>query len=385
MPTRSCVDLKDQLGLRVTKRVKNPAACATVPPVAGSSKDGLSADEAYEHRRRSLEFWAAAGGAKASMCTVERTSCGGVLRAIDADQVHAIVDLLETPLGIYPCATVRTRDLLWADLGRDWSLSAPLPVRPEWVDGDDDELENVSVTPSPDVQAVHGLGIGAATAAAGSTPANEKYFVQPPANEKYFVQRFMLFSRYDEGVQLDDEGWFSVTPEVLARHIAERCRCDLILDAFAGVGGNAIQFAFECERVLAIELDRPRLLLAQHNARVYEVADRIEWMHGDFLALAPSLKADVVFLSPPWGGPEYTQAKTFDLVTMMGGLDGAEILRAALRIAPNVAYFLPRNADERQIAQLAAEAGVPVEIERCRLNGHPKGIMAYFGFEQEVG
>jgi trimethylguanosine synthase len=70
---------------------------------------------------------------------------------------------------------------------------------------------------------------------------------------------------------------------------------------------------------------------------------------------------------------------------MMGGLDGAEILRAALRIAPNVAYFLPRNADERQIAQLAAEAGVPVEIERCRLNGHPKGIMAYFGFEQEVG
>ena len=257
MPTRSCVDLKDQLGLRVTKREKNPAACATAPPVAGSSKDGSSADEAYEHRRRSLEFWAAAGGAKASMCTVERTTCGGVLRAVDADQVHAIVDLLETPLGIYPCATVRTRDLLWADLSGDWSLSAPLPVRPEWVDGDGDELENVSVTPSPDVQALLGLGIGAATAAAGSTPANEKYF----------VQRYMLFSRYDEGVQLDDEGWFSVTPEVLARHIAERCRCDLILDAFAGVGGNAIQFAFECERVLAIELDRPRLLLAQPEVK----------------------------------------------------------------------------------------------------------------------
>ena len=42
------------------------------------------------------------------------------------------------------------------------------------------------------------------------------------------------------------EGWFSVTPEKIAEHIAVRCRCDLIVDAFCGVGGNAIQFAFTC-------------------------------------------------------------------------------------------------------------------------------------------
>ena len=167
--------------------------------------------------------------------------------------------------------------------------------------------------------------------------------------------------------------------------MAERCRCDLIIDAFAGVGGNAIQFAFECERVIAIEIDAPRLQLARHNAAVYEVADRIEWIHGDFLSLAPHLKADVVFLSPPWGGPGYSTAPVFDLVTMMGGLDGAEILRAALRDAPNVAYFLPKNADERQIAQLAAEAGVPVEVEVCKLNGHAKGLMAYFFHSFDAG
>ena len=44
------------------------------------------------------------------------------------------------------------------------------------------------------------------------------------------------------------EGWFSVTPEKIAEHIAERCRCDLIVDAFCGVGGNAIQFAAVCEK-----------------------------------------------------------------------------------------------------------------------------------------
>lgn len=44
------------------------------------------------------------------------------------------------------------------------------------------------------------------------------------------------------------EGWFSVTPEGIARHIAQRCQSDVVIDAFCGCGGNAIQFAFTCER-----------------------------------------------------------------------------------------------------------------------------------------
>jgi len=47
---------------------------------------------------------------------------------------------------------------------------------------------------------------------------------------------------------LDDTGWFSITPHPIAAHIAERCRCDVIVDAFCGVGGNTIEFARTCER-----------------------------------------------------------------------------------------------------------------------------------------
>ena len=50
------------------------------------------------------------------------------------------------------------------------------------------------------------------------------------------------------------EGWFSVTPERIARHIAQRCQCDIIVDAFCGIGGNTIQFAFTCERGIYDEL-----------------------------------------------------------------------------------------------------------------------------------
>ena len=37
---------------------------------------------------------------------------------------------------------------------------------------------------------------------------------------KYWMQRYSLWSRYDEGVGMDEEGWFSATPEVIALHQA---------------------------------------------------------------------------------------------------------------------------------------------------------------------
>lgn len=65
---------------------------------------------------------------------------------------------------------------------------------------------------------------------------------------KFWYQRYSLFSKFDLGIRLDRESWFSVTPEKVAEHLAERCRCDLIVDGFCGAGGNTIQFALTCER-----------------------------------------------------------------------------------------------------------------------------------------
>ena len=56
----------------------------------------------------------------------------------------------------------------------------------------------------------------------------------------------------------------------------------MLLDPFAGVGGNAIQFARTCGAVLASDRDAPRLRLARHNAGVYGVADRIQFRCADF-------------------------------------------------------------------------------------------------------
>lgn len=41
---------------------------------------------------------------------------------------------------------------------------------------------------------------------------------------KYWLQRYSLFKRFDEGILMDEEGWYSATPEVIAAHHASKCR-----------------------------------------------------------------------------------------------------------------------------------------------------------------
>lgn len=87
---------------------------------------------------------------------------------------------------------------------------------------------------------------------------------------------------------------------------------------------------------------------------------RCEWLCCDFFHAAPTLRADVVFMSPPWGGPNYSQSSTFDVFAQMPamGVSLARLLEVALSVvAPCdgvVAVFLPRNTNLVQLASLVS-------------------------------
>lgn len=119
--------------------------------------------------------------------------------------------------------------------------------------------------------------------------------------------------------------------------------------------------------------------MAKYNAHIYGVADRIEFIVGDFFDVAPTLKnfAEVVFLSPPWGGPEYADVDVFDLETMIP-VNGKRIFEVANSITPNVAYFLPKNVNVEQVMALGGP-GSKVEMEQNILNSRIKTVTAYFG------
>ncbi len=107
------------------------------------------------------------------------------------------------------------------------------------------------------------------------------------------------FSR--NGVRLDTEGRYSLTPETLALRLGQEAHTVTVIDAGCGAGGNSIGFARAGSKVWAIEQDAARLAMARHNAERYGVAERITFLHGDALALVPQLDAELLFVDPPWG------------------------------------------------------------------------------------
>lgn len=239
--------------------------------------------------------------------------------------------------------------------------------------------------------------------------------VRPPWShtlERYWHQRYQLFSHYHRGVRLDAESWYSVTPEAVAAATARiMARGDpscsgsrLVVDAFAGCGGNAIQQALHDPTglVLAIDVDPVKVALARHNARIYGVEGRIEFVVGDFTALAVSSirpRAHIVFLSPPWGGPAREGGRSarsgsadaaagdggdadgidnegfdancgpaeadcvhqdsgseFALARLPRPCCGLRLFELAMRVAPSIGYYLPCGGAtlDRELAALAA-------------------------------
>lgn len=139
------------------------------------------------------------------------------------------------------------------------------------------------------------------------------------------------------------------------------------------------------------------------HAAIYGVADKIDFICGDFLELASGFcgKVDAVFLSPPWGGPDYSAACVFDISQMT--VDGERLFRAARSITDAIAMFLPRNVNVAQLVALAClpgpvsrknqddtcsdsdgpgpacARGRAVEVEKNLVNSRLKAVTVYYG------
>jgi len=161
--------------------------------------------------------------------------------------------------------------------------------------------------------------------------------------QKYWDRRHDLFSRFDKGIQIDEIGLYSVTPEKIALEQAEKMKCKSIVDGFCGVGGNAIAFARLGMKVVAIEKDKTRLKMARHNAEVYGVANKITFIHGDFLTEALKIKTEGVFIDLEWGGPEYKELKEFKLSDFSP--DGNDVLKLSFANFSEIAIKIPENFD----------------------------------------
>lgn len=313
---------------------------------------------------------------------------------------------------------------------------------------------------------------------------DEKYaFLFPPCpadlgvSDKYWDQRYRLLSKFDQGVKLDPESWYSITPEVIAHHITDRCTAlakkhnvvlRTALDGFCGCGGNAMSLTRAFQHVIAVDLDPLKVSYCQHNAAIYQVSENMKFLNRDIYHVLRSLQRtnkevatassssgftvveetsdgladsnsdddspiclsskpvppaclihqlfplssslppasdcsnevdpvtcawcirntdkklsikyiDMIFLAPPWGGPDYTQADSFDLRTMLPSGDGFSLMRLAASVCDHLVLMIPRNTSRKQLRVLQTHIGLPCIVEEVYLYKKLKMKVVYFG------
>lgn len=104
--------------------------------------------------------------------------------------------------------------------------------------------------------------------------------------------------------------------------------------------------------VIAVDIDPKKIQMARHNAKIYKVAHKITFIVGDIFELYTKLKANVLFMSPPWGGPGYSRVN-YSLMTMCSEqLDWrrCKLFDVAEKIAPKIAFHMPKSTNINEVS-----------------------------------
>lgn len=197
------------------------------------------------------------------------------------------------------------------------------------------------------------------------------YEALPEHCKRYWRKRYQLWSKFDQGVLFTPELWYSVTPERVAKFTAKLAktlapRAKAALDVCCGGGGNTIQFARYFEHLVGVDISSTNVACCEHNARIYGTHKNTHFIKGNWNELQDSTswvpdvvelqngKFDVVFSSPPWGGPAVNKKKFFDLHSMRP-FNLRAIVTSMKKFSDNIFLFIPRNLDLDQIREVVKE------------------------------
>lgn len=181
--------------------------------------------------------------------------------------------------------------------------------------------------------------------------------------DKFLTRKGQLFTNASqeelERLQVDEVACFSVTRTYIAlKMVGDICRAfkkryfrnvKKVVDAMACVGGNTIAFWDASIKtgwnVCAIEMNEDRFDMLKHNMLegFNKKRDRKDLLlvKGDCLEELDKIDADVVFLDPEWGGPDY---KFQDQVSLsVGETPLADVVKKLIRRFRMIAIKAPIN------------------------------------------
>jgi tRNA/tmRNA/rRNA uracil-C5-methylase (TrmA/RlmC/RlmD family) len=119
-------------------------------------------------------------------------------------------------------------------------------------------------------------------------------------------------------LKMTPEGEYSITKrkdgEVLLAHMKSMIKgikTKSITDLTGNVGGDTILFGIHFKDVKSIEMNPENFDALKNNVEVFGLKN-VDVMQGDSTKVYV-WKTDVLYLDPPWGGPEYKTKKELDL------------------------------------------------------------------------
>jgi hypothetical protein len=120
-------------------------------------------------------------------------------------------------------------------------------------------------------------------------------------------------------LKMTEEGRYSITKPfdgvVIIKHIKSIVNNNLIdldiTDLTGNVGGDTILFAMHFRKVYSIEINDDNYDALQNNVMVYKL-NNVKLFKGDSTKLY-KWKTDILYMDPPWGGPDYKQYDKIDL------------------------------------------------------------------------
>jgi 16S rRNA G966 N2-methylase RsmD len=125
----------------------------------------------------------------------------------------------------------------------------------------------------------------------------------PANNDKILIDAIGKYS-----ISLPDKT--QIITNLIEKHINST---DIIItDAMACIGGDTLSFSQRFAKVNAVEFDKIRFDYLKHNMDLFNCKN-IEYYNEDYLKLITKLKQDVIYIDPPWGGPEYKVKKSIKI------------------------------------------------------------------------
>jgi len=166
-------------------------------------------------------------------------------------------------------------------------------------------------------------------------------------DKKDFLFRFISYEKR-RLLKLDDEAFYSVTDQYTADRISRDIlrvlpNIQIITDATACIGGNTYSFSKFFEKVNAIEIDFLRYQYLQHNMKVLET-NNVDIYLSDLLIACQRLSQDIIFIDPPWGGPDYKTKDSIDLY--LSDVELSEVCDHIKHSTQYIAIKVPVNFNE---------------------------------------